>query len=79
MRIPRTDTMANVRASALAAGLMPSEDHLRGHALWCERRESRRGSVDRLTARVVWAGHVPRPLARAWRTLAVAGPRGVLP
>ena len=40
------------------------------------RRESITGSVDRLSARVVWP-EVVGPLP--WRSLAIAGPRGVLP
>lgn len=60
-------------------GVMLSPQAARSHLLWVARRDRDVASIDRLTARVVWAACSVHPLARAWRTLAIAGPRGVLP
>lgn len=67
-----------VRQSCIRAGVDASDDHVYTHALWRRRHQREHASIDRLRARVVWAHLVVGPLARAWRTLAIAGPRGAL-
>jgi hypothetical protein len=78
-RRPTPVTIAAVRESCRRAGVDASDAHVIAHARWRERHEREQRSIDRLTARVVWAHLTLVPLARAWRSLAIAGPRGVLP
>lgn len=54
-----------------------SKDAWETHARWKQRKLNKSGTVDRLTARIVWGSSWGS--ARGWRTLAIAGPRGPLP
>lgn len=77
MRGPSPTSIADTRRMLSDYGIVASDEHIRSMSLWRERRQRRAGSVDRLTARVVWGRFASG--ARAWRTLAIAGPRGGLP